>query len=326
MIQRDEVGITGRAAVAIVTNPDGEVLLQLRDDIPGIAHPGRWGFPGGALEPGEDPDNAVRRELLEQTGIKAGQARRLFDLADEVEAGGSGHLIHAFHVQHDGPASELVLGEGQRLRFFPLRALPDNVPPHVREAIDIFLADRRDGPSRVTLRPITSGDQAEFLQLARASTDLHHPMRLPTTAEEFQTLIARYDQPAEECLLVCVRDTGAIAGIVNINSIIRGRFQCGSIAYAAFAPTAGQGYMSEGLELVLRYAFEDLRLHRLEAQIQPDNKASLKLVQRHGFRKEGYSPDLLFIDGAWRDHERWAITAQMTNTRPTPPHPTQPTR
>jgi ribosomal-protein-alanine N-acetyltransferase len=180
--------------------------------------------------------------------------------------------------------------------------------------------------SRVTLRPITSGEQAEFLRLARISTDLHHPwMRLPTTVEEFQTLLARYDQPTEEALLICVRDTGAIAGIATINSIIRGRFQNGSIAYAAFTPTAGQGYMSEGLELVLRYAFEELRLHRLEAQIQPGNEASLKLVQRHGFRKEGYSPDLLFIDGAWRDHERWAITAQMTNTRPTPPHPTQPT-
>jgi ribosomal-protein-alanine N-acetyltransferase len=194
-------------------------------------------------------------------------------------------------------------------------------------AIETFPTGQRGGSSRVTLRPITGHDQEEFLELVRASVDLHHPwMPLPTTAEEFQALIARYDQPAEECLLVCVRDTGAIAGIFNINSIIRGRFQCGSIAYAAFAPTAGQGYMSEGLELVLRYAFEDLQLHRLEAQIQPDNKASVKLVQRHGFRKEGYSPDLLFIDGAWRDHEWWAITAQMTNARPTPPHPTLPTR
>jgi ribosomal-protein-alanine N-acetyltransferase len=69
--------------------------------------------------------------------------------------------------------------------------------------------------------------------------------------------------------------------------------------------------MSEGLGLVVRYAFEQLRLHRLEAQIQPDNHASLKLVQRHGFRYEGCSPELLFIDGAWRDHERWAITTSM---------------
>lgn len=117
-----------------------------------------------------------------------------------------------------------------------------------------------------------------------------------------------------------------IAGVVNINSIIRGRFQNGSLSYAAFAPAAGQGYMSEGLGLVLRYAFEQLRLHRLEAQIQPGNLASVRLVQRLGFRSEGYSPDLLFIDGAWRDHERWAITSSMAGLVPTDPHPSLPER
>ncbi|MEU4407962.1 GNAT family protein [Streptosporangium sp. NPDC023963] len=186
----------------------------------------------------------------------------------------------------------------------------------------------RPGDSfRVTLRPITGDDREEFLGLVRASAGLHHPwISLPGTADGFQALLTRYAQPDEECLLVRLRDTGAIVGVININNIIRGRFQCGAIAYAAFAPTAGQGYMSEGLQLLLRHAFEDLRLHRLEAQVQPGNRASLKLLERHGFRKEGYSPDLLFIDGAWRDHERWAITARMTGTRPTPPHHTLPDR
>jgi [ribosomal protein S5]-alanine N-acetyltransferase len=77
---------------------------------------------------------------------------------------------------------------------------------------------------------------------------------------------------------------------------------------------------------VIRYAFTELRLHRLEANIQPANRASLRLVQRHGFRKEGYSPDMLFIDGAWRDHERWAITQEMTGLPPVNPHPTRPAR
>jgi ribosomal-protein-alanine N-acetyltransferase len=194
-------------------------------------------------------------------------------------------------------------------------------------AIEAFLAGRTDGSRRVTLRPLAARDQSEFLDLVGASTDLHHPwMSLPATPEEFQAYLRGYEQPTEESLLVCVRGTGAIAGMVNINSIIRGRFQCGSLAYAGFAPTAGRGYMSEGLDLVLRYAFERLRLHRLEAQIQPGNHVSLKLVRRNGFRKEGYSPDLLFIDGAWRDHERWAITSTMIDIAPTEPHPTLPER
>jgi [ribosomal protein S5]-alanine N-acetyltransferase len=180
---------------------------------------------------------------------------------------------------------------------------------------------------RVILRPVTSADQSEFLGLAAASASLHHPwMSLPATPQEFQAYLERYERVTEESLLVCVRDTGAIAGVANINSIIRGRFQNGSISYAAFAPTVGQGYMSEGLALVLRYAFQQLRLHRLEANIQPGNQASLKLVQRLGFRREGYSPGMLFIDGAWRDHERWAITSDMIDIAPPDPHPTLPAR
>lgn len=180
---------------------------------------------------------------------------------------------------------------------------------------------------RVILRPLSSGDRAEFLALVAASAGLHRPwMSLPASPQEFQAYLTRYERPTEEALLICVRDTGAIAGLVNINSIIRGRFQSASLAYAAFAPTAGQGYMTEGLELLLRYAFEQLRLHRLEAQIQPGNHASVKLVQRLGFRNEGCSPDLLFIDGAWRDHERWAITSSMIGTVQADPHLTLPER
>jgi [ribosomal protein S5]-alanine N-acetyltransferase len=180
---------------------------------------------------------------------------------------------------------------------------------------------------RVTVRPVSSRDESEFLGLVAASVDLHHPWTSPpATPQEFQAYLTRYERPGEESLLICVRDTGAIAGVATINNIIRGRFQNGSLAYAAFAPTAGQGYMSEGVALVLRYAFQDLRLHRLEANIQPGNHASLKLVRRLGFRQEGYAPEMLFIDGAWRDHERWAITSSMIDFAPPEPHPTLPAR
>jgi len=117
-----------------------------------------------------------------------------------------------------------------------------------------------------------------------------------------------------------------MVGIITIDSIIRGRYQSASVSYAAFAAATGRGYMSEGLALVLRYAFCELRLHRLEASIQPANQASLRLVGRLGFRKEGYSPAMLFIDGDWRDHERWAITREMTDFPPVAPHPTRPAR
>ena len=163
--------------------------------------------------------------------------------------------------------------------------------------------------SRVELRPLTLSDQDEFCSLVQASTELHLPwMQLPATAAEFQVWMRRFDDGTNLGFLIRVRETGAAAGTVNINSIIRGRYQGASLGYAAFAPSAGQGYMTEGLTVVLQHAFTDLRLHRLEANIQPANEASLALARRLGFRYEGLSRAYLYIDGAWRDHERWAIT------------------
>ena len=181
-----------------------------------------------------------------------------------------------------------------------------------QSALAAFLGERLGDASRVTLRLLASGDQDEYISLVAASAELHRPwMFLPTQPRDFQAYLARFDDLTAQSLLICLRDTGAIAGMVNINTIIRGSFQNASLGYAAFAPAAGRGYMTEGLGLVIRYAFEGLWLHRLEAQIQPGNHPSRRLVQRLGFRNEGYSPGLLFINGAWRDHERWAITSDM---------------
>jgi ribosomal-protein-alanine N-acetyltransferase len=68
--------------------------------------------------------------------------------------------------------------------------------------------------------------------------------------------------------------------------------------------------MTEALTLTLRIAFRRLRLHRVEANIQPGNRASIALVRRAGFRREGLSPRYLKIGGRWRDHERWALTVE----------------
>ena len=101
-----------------------------------------------------------------------------------------------------------------------------------------------------------------------------------------------------------------MAGVYNISQIFYGHFRSAYLGYYAFAPFAGQGYMREGLQLVLRHAFGPLGLHRLEANIQPENAPSIALVAGAGFRLEGLSPRYLKIGGRWRDHERWAILAE----------------
>ncbi|WP_449345092.1 GNAT family N-acetyltransferase [Streptomyces narbonensis] len=145
--------------------------------------------------------------------------------------------------------------------------------------------------------------------------ELHRPWLFPpSTPEAYATYAgALIEDPARAGFLVCEHAQGVaggrIAGFVNINNIVHGAFRSGALGYGAFAHAAGRGLFTEALGLLLAYAFGPLELHRLEANIQPGNTASRALVQRTGFRLEGFSPAMLFIDGAWRDHERWAVTA-----------------
>ena len=101
-----------------------------------------------------------------------------------------------------------------------------------------------------------------------------------------------------------------IVGAFNVSQIVRGPFRSAYLGYWANVRYAGRGLMSDALSLVLDDAFGRLELHRLEANIQPGNTASKRLVLRAGFRLEGFSPRYLMVDGAWRDHERWAICAE----------------
>jgi [ribosomal protein S5]-alanine N-acetyltransferase len=170
-----------------------------------------------------------------------------------------------------------------------------------------------EGP-HVGIRHFTLADAEEFTARARESAALHHPWLFPpVTVDDYATYAGRLiGDPSRVGFLVCERaDEGRIAGFVNINNIVHGAFRSGALGYGAFAHAAGRGLLSEGFGLVLRYAFGPLGLHRLEANIQPDNKASIALVRRHGLRLEGISPAFLHIGGAWRDHERWAITSEM---------------
>jgi [ribosomal protein S5]-alanine N-acetyltransferase len=171
-------------------------------------------------------------------------------------------------------------------------------------------------PARVELRSPTPADRDEFLGAMRASRKLHRPwLQSPITREAYDRLLVRVQDERYDPLLVCLRAGGAIVGYINVSEIVRGNFQSAYLGYGAVAAYAGHGYMSEGLELVLDRAFTDLRLHRLEANIQPGNAASIALVERAGFVREGFAERYLKIGGRWRDHEHWAIRAEQWRGR-----------
>ena len=172
-------------------------------------------------------------------------------------------------------------------------------------------------PGRVYLRAVGDADRKEFLSLMQMSRHLHHPWISPPLSDSaFTSYLSRTRRDDHEGLLICNRSDDAIAGVINLNNIVRGSFLSASLGYYVGAPYAGNGLMREGLELVMSYAFYTLGLHRLEANIQPENHRSIALVRQCGFVREGVSANFLFINGRWRDHERWTAVHNRTALRP----------
>jgi ribosomal-protein-alanine N-acetyltransferase len=164
---------------------------------------------------------------------------------------------------------------------------------------------------RVVLRPPRKKDGAEFLAMNRRSASLNRGLASPPTKPaQFDDFLKRSKRPDAACFLICRKVDGAIMGSIAVSQISRGGFLSAYLGYQIGAEFARQGYMTEAIQLLLRYAFADLKLHRLEANIQPGNVASIALVKRAGFVREGYSRRYLKIHGRWRDHERWAILVE----------------
>src|SRR5947209_19129636 len=172
-------------------------------------------------------------------------------------------------------------------------------------------ATAQDGNSRVFLRAPERADRDEFISLVRASRAFHRPWATaPTDDDRFSTYLADSRRPDFEAMLACRSSDLAIVGFFNLSQISRGSLQSAYLGYAVGKPYAGHGYMRDGIDLALRNAFLTLRLHRIEANIQPGNHASIALARGAGFRREGFSPRYLKIGGRWGDPERPALLAE----------------
>lgn len=173
--------------------------------------------------------------------------------------------------------------------------------------------------ARTYLRSPTVADSAEFVAKARASRRHLRPfVHAPEDETGFRAWLARGARPDVHQFLVCRRADDEICGYTNINNVIAGNLQQAFVGWAAFDRFQGDGHLTEGVELVLQVAFTTLRLHRVEANIQPTNTRSRALAVRTGFRLEGYSPRYLRVGGTWQDHERWALLADDWRARRRP--------
>ena len=165
--------------------------------------------------------------------------------------------------------------------------------------------------TRVYIGLPQANDGGELIALNRASQNFHRGwVSPPTTPKQFQQYWENCKRDDFKGLLIRHKSDRAILGVFNLSQIFYGKFKSAYMGFYLGAAYAGQGYMTEALGLALQYAFKKLKLHRVEANIQPENAKSIALVKRAGFTLEGYSRRYLKIGSRWRDHERWAILVE----------------
>jgi ribosomal-protein-alanine N-acetyltransferase len=179
---------------------------------------------------------------------------------------------------------------------------------------------RRREDLHVYIRPPRKSDGAAFVAAVLGSRALHRGwVQPPANLARFGTYVTRFAgqksrNPALAThagfLVFKSDDDDTLVGVFNLSEIIRGSFQSAYLGYYGFAPHAGAGYMRDGLRLVLDIAFRTLKLHRIEANIQPGNVRSIALARDAGFVREGFSRRYIRISRRWRDHERWAMLVE----------------
>ncbi len=171
---------------------------------------------------------------------------------------------------------------------------------------------------RVVLRPLVTGDFHAWREVRLDNEDWllpwepSRPPGVPDAVRDKDAFAVRCNARQRERQLGIgyafgVFVDGQFAGEVNLTSVQRGPFQSGTIGYWMSRQQAGRGYTPEAVVAVLRYAFEELHLHRIEIAIVPRNDKSLRVVEKLGIRQEGLAVEFLEINGAWEDHFRFGI-------------------
>jgi [ribosomal protein S5]-alanine N-acetyltransferase len=172
---------------------------------------------------------------------------------------------------------------------------------------------------RIIVRPPMIDDFKTWVDLRKASRSYLQPWEPEWHDDEFTRTSFRYRLHSYDKLsqddrgqaFFITTDSGtSLLGAVNLSNVRRGVAQMATLGYWIGAAHARQGYMSEALQLVMTHAFNDLRLHRIEASCMPQNVASISLLKKLAFDEEGYAKSYLKINGTWQDH---VLFAKCTN-------------
>jgi [ribosomal protein S5]-alanine N-acetyltransferase len=173
---------------------------------------------------------------------------------------------------------------------------------------------------RVGLRPIRLRDAAAWREVRHRNADWLRPWEatVPSGSARddvpptFGAMVRRLRGEAREgrCLPWVMTYDGALVGHMTVAGISYGSIRGGHIGYWIDRRVAGRGITPTAVAMAVDHCFDVLRLHRIEICIRPENTPSLRVVEKLGMRCEGLRPSYLHIDGAWRDHLCFAVTAQ----------------
>jgi ribosomal-protein-alanine N-acetyltransferase len=173
---------------------------------------------------------------------------------------------------------------------------------------------RRDAAAWVEVRRRNRAWLAPWEGRSAQSADLGWADRNTLPGYLAMLRAARQEARAGRALPFAVTYDGSFVGQVSVSTIVRGAFDSASVGYWVDERVAGRGVTSTALALVLDHCFREVGLHRVEADVRPENAASLAVVRRMGLREEGLHRRFLYIDGAWRDHLCFAVLAEDVAT------------
>jgi [ribosomal protein S5]-alanine N-acetyltransferase len=162
----------------------------------------------------------------------------------------------------------------------------------------------------VAIIPVAWSDAADLIQANIASRGHHAPWVQPfTDMDGFEAWFGKILTGPNLSLVARDSESRGVVGVLNISQIVWGQFRSAYLGYYGMVAYARRGLMTQALRSTVSHAFEAMGLHRLEANIQPGNTASIALARRAGFSREGFSQRYLRVGGVWCDHERWARLA-----------------
>lgn len=180
----------------------------------------------------------------------------------------------------------------------------------------VVRARRREGGPDLVLRGLRLRDRAEWEALRAANAGWLAPWEAAPPhvgrTMKFSQVVRTWDREAERGRLqpFAIEVEGRLVGQIHLGPITWGSLRSAGVGYWVAEHVAGRGIGPTALAAVVDHAFVTLGLHRVEANVRPDNAASLSVVRKLGFRDEGLRSSYMFVDDAWRDHRSFALTVE----------------